>query len=166
MRWPSPDTRNQAKSNRGSTSTPASRTAWATARGSVPGSMARSTELALAGSRSGCCSHHQPAAAAPMAASRASKKTVLKKRRTSLLRPWNVPAMIIQGMSHPLHGVASLPHLGVIRVQGADAASFLQGQLTQDFALLGLSEARLAAFCNAKGRMQASFIGCKNGPED
>jgi len=74
--------------------------------------------------------------------------------------------MIIQAMSHPLHGVASLPHLGVIRVQGADAAAFIQGQLTQDFALLGPSEARLAAFCSAKGRMQASFIGCKNAPED
>jgi hypothetical protein len=33
----------------------------------------------------------------------------------------------------------------------------LHGQLTQDVALLGLTEARLAAFCSAKGRMQASF---------
>ncbi|MDI1275379.1 folate-binding protein [Polaromonas sp.] len=55
-------------------------------------------------------------------------------------------------------GVAELTHLGVIRVAGEEAAKFLQGQLTQDVALLGLSEARLAAFCNAKGRMQASFI--------
>lgn len=62
-------------------------------------------------------------------------------------------------MSLHLNGVASLPHLGVIRVAGEDAASFLQGQLTQDFALLGAGEARLAAFCNAKGRMQASFVG-------
>jgi tRNA-modifying protein YgfZ len=68
-------------------------------------------------------------------------------------------------MSHPLHGVAPLHHLGVIRVQGADAASFLQGQLTQDFALLGAGEARLAAFCTAKGRMQASFIGFRRGDE-
>ena len=59
----------------------------------------------------------------------------------------------------PLNGVAALPHLGVIRVEGADAATFLHGQLTQDFSLLDLSEARLAAFCSAKGRMQASFIG-------
>lgn len=58
-------------------------------------------------------------------------------------------------------GVAPLPHLGVIRVVGEDAASFLQGQLTQDFVLLGMNEARLAAFCSAKGRMQASFIGFK-----
>lgn len=60
-----------------------------------------------------------------------------------------------------LNGVAPLPHLGIIRVEGEDAATFLHGQLTQDFALLGLSEARLAAFCSAKGRMQASFIGFK-----
>jgi len=64
-------------------------------------------------------------------------------------------------MTHPLNGVARLPHLGIIGVEGEDAASFLQGQLTQDFALLGPSEARLAAFCSAKGRMQASFIGFK-----
>jgi folate-binding protein YgfZ len=72
--------------------------------------------------------------------------------------------MIIQGMSQLLNGVTPLlPHLGIIAVQGEDAASFLQGQLTQDFALLGLSEARLAAYCTAKGRMQASFVGFKRG---
>jgi tRNA-modifying protein YgfZ len=54
-------------------------------------------------------------------------------------------------------GVAKLEHLGAIRVTGADAASFLQGQLTNDIALLGMNESRLAAFCSAKGRMQASF---------
>ena len=45
-----------------------------------------------------------------------------------------------------LDGVAPLPQLGVIRVAGEDAAKFLHGQLTQDFDLLGESEARLAAF--------------------
>jgi tRNA-modifying protein YgfZ len=63
-------------------------------------------------------------------------------------------------------GVSVLSQLGVIRVQGEDGAKFLHGQLTQDFALLGLSEARLAAFCNAKGRMQASFIGLKRSHDD
>ncbi|NMM07434.1 folate-binding protein [Polaromonas sp.] len=57
-----------------------------------------------------------------------------------------------------ISGVAPLTHFGVIRVAGAEAVKFLQGQLTQDVALLGLSEAHLAAFCNAKGRMQASFV--------
>jgi folate-binding Fe-S cluster repair protein YgfZ len=65
-----------------------------------------------------------------------------------------------------LSGVAELTHLGVIRVAGEEAAKFLQGQLTQDIALLGLSEARLAAFCNAKGRMQASFIAFKRSHEE
>ena len=65
-----------------------------------------------------------------------------------------------------LDGVTRLSHLGVIRVQGDDAAQFLHGQLTQDFALLGLSEARLAAFCNAKGRMQASFVALKRSHDE
>src|SRR5674476_1317586 len=69
--------------------------------------------------------------------------------------------MIIHLMKIELKGIAPLPHLGVIRVVGEDAAKFLHGQLTQDFVLLGLQEARLAAFCSAKGRMQASFIGFK-----
>ena len=60
-------------------------------------------------------------------------------------------------MTHLPSGVAKLEHLGIIRVTGADAASFLQGQLTNDVALLSMNESRLAAFCSAKGRMQASF---------
>ena len=69
--------------------------------------------------------------------------------------------MIIEPMNTALNGIAQVPHLGVIRVEGEDAAKFLHAQLTQDFALLGLSEARLAAFCSAKGRMLASFVGFK-----
>lgn len=69
--------------------------------------------------------------------------------------------MIIHPMQKKLNGVCPLAHLGVIQVLGDDAAKFLHGQLTQDFSLLGLSEARLAAFCSPKGRMQASFIGYK-----
>jgi folate-binding protein YgfZ len=74
--------------------------------------------------------------------------------------------MIIQRMYTQLHGVARLTHLGLIRAQGEDAAKFLHGQLTNDFSLLVLSEARLTAFCNAKGRMQASMIGFKISPAD
>jgi folate-binding protein YgfZ len=60
----------------------------------------------------------------------------------------------------------ALTHLGVIRATGADAATFLQGQLTQDVIQLGLAQARLAAFCNAKGRMQASFVVFKRSDDD
>ena len=63
-------------------------------------------------------------------------------------------------------GMVELSHLGVIRVAGEEAAKFLQGQLTQDVALLGLDDARLAAFCNAKGRMQASFVVFKRSHEE
>ncbi len=74
--------------------------------------------------------------------------------------------MIIHRMNTPLQGVVPLNHYGLIRAQGADAAKFLHGQLTNDFSLLGLSEARLAGFCNAKGRLQASFIGYKRSHTD
>jgi len=64
-----------------------------------------------------------------------------------------------------LQGVTALSHLGVIRAVGPDAAHFLHGQLTQDFVLLGTTEARLAALCTAKGRMIASFIGIRPEPD-
>ena len=63
-------------------------------------------------------------------------------------------------------GVVKLTHLGIIRAVGEDAVKFLQGQLTQDVALLQPTQARLAAFCNAKGRMQASFVVFKRSPEE
>ena len=65
-----------------------------------------------------------------------------------------------------LAGVVPLTHLGVIRATGLDAATFLQGQLTQDVVTLGLDEARLAAFCSAKGRMQASFVVFKRSADE
>ena len=61
----------------------------------------------------------------------------------------------------PLQGAVRCDHWGVIRANGEDAAKFLHGQLTHDFVLLDAQHARLAAFCSAKGRMQASFVGFK-----
>lgn len=58
-------------------------------------------------------------------------------------------------------GVLPLGEFGVIRARGEDAAKFLHGQLTQDFVLLGVPGARLAAYCSPKGRMLASMIGIK-----
>jgi folate-binding protein YgfZ len=63
-------------------------------------------------------------------------------------------------------GIAPISHLGVIRATGEDAAGFLHGQLTQDFALLDARHARLAAFCTAKGRMLASFIAFKRSADE
>ena len=69
-------------------------------------------------------------------------------------------------MTIQLDGVAPLTHLGLIRAQGDEAAKFLHNQLTQDFLLMGAGEARLAGFCSAKGRLQASFVGVKRSPTE
>lgn len=55
-------------------------------------------------------------------------------------------------------GEVPLDHWGVIRAQGADATKFLQSQLTNDVAALSPAQVRLAGFCSAKGRLQASFL--------
>lgn len=68
--------------------------------------------------------------------------------------------------SAPLNGIAPLPHLGIIRAAGEDAASFLHNQLTNDVLLMKEGQCRLAAFCNAKGRMQASFVVYKRSAEE
>ncbi|MES2957838.1 MAG: folate-binding protein [Pseudomonadota bacterium] len=57
-----------------------------------------------------------------------------------------------------LQGALRLNDWGVIRAQGADAASFLHGQLTQDVQQLDERSARLAGYCTAKGRLLASLI--------
>jgi folate-binding protein YgfZ len=65
-----------------------------------------------------------------------------------------------------LHGISPLPHLGVMRAAGPEAANFLHNQLTNDVLLMKPTQARLAAFCNAKGRMQASFVYYKRSEEE
>jgi folate-binding protein YgfZ len=54
-------------------------------------------------------------------------------------------------------GMLRLPHWGLMRAQGSEARSFLHGQLTNDVASLTPNALRLAGFCSAKGRLQASF---------
>jgi folate-binding protein YgfZ len=71
----------------------------------------------------------------------------------------------IDHLAAQLQGVAALPHLGVIQAQGVDAANFLHNQLSNDVLLLPVGQSRLAAFCSAKGRMQASFVVIKTTPD-
>ena len=68
--------------------------------------------------------------------------------------------------SDPLSGAVALSHWGVIRALGDDAASFLQGQLTQDVLKLDPSRATLAGYCSPKGRLLASFIVCKPAADE
>ena len=65
-----------------------------------------------------------------------------------------------------ISGIVKLTNLGVIRAFGEEADKFLQGQLTQDVVGMSLDQARLAAFCNPKGRMQASFVVLKQSREE
>ena len=71
-------------------------------------------------------------------------------------------------MNAPLSidGACLVSDRGLIRASGADAAGFLQGQLTNDVIGLSTGQARLAGFCSAKGRLQASFVVWRDGPED
>jgi len=65
-----------------------------------------------------------------------------------------------------LHNATCLMDLSsrtLIRVTGADATTFLQGQLTQDVGALENARVLWAAHCSPKGRMLASFLMWKEG---
>jgi folate-binding protein YgfZ len=55
-------------------------------------------------------------------------------------------------------GAVPLTTWGVITAEGADAAHFLHGQLTQDVEHLDAGQARPAGYCSPKGRLLASFV--------
>jgi len=73
-----------------------------------------------------------------------------------------------QAMDTPLllAGSVALSHWGVLRARGADAAAFLQGQLTSDVAGLATGQVRLAGYCSPKGRLLASFWVWRPAPDE
>ncbi len=63
----------------------------------------------------------------------------------------------------PLAGIVTAPAgLGLIRVAGDDAASFLHTQLTNAVEDLPADTARLAGYCSPKGRLMASFLAWRD----
>jgi len=54
--------------------------------------------------------------------------------------------------------IAPLAHLGAIRASGTEAETFLQNQLSNDVRLLGSSQAQLASYNSAKGRVLDLFV--------
>jgi tRNA-modifying protein YgfZ len=54
--------------------------------------------------------------------------------------------------------LCDLSHLGLLEVSGADAVTFLQGQVTNDVKLLTGNNAHYSAYCTPKGRMLALFF--------
>jgi folate-binding protein YgfZ len=64
-----------------------------------------------------------------------------------------------------LDGCLRLRDWGLIVAAGADSATFLHGQLTQDMAHLDTGVWRPAGYCSAKGRLLATFLAWRTGPE-
>ncbi len=58
----------------------------------------------------------------------------------------------------PRAAVAALPQTGYISFEGADAASFLQGQLSNDVAAIGVGAAQWTSYNSPKGRMLATML--------
>ncbi len=69
--------------------------------------------------------------------------------QTTLHAPLSAPAT---------EGACRLTEWGVLRAQGAEAATFLHGQLTQDIVHLEAGQARLAGYCSPKGRLLATLV--------
>jgi len=58
-----------------------------------------------------------------------------------------------------------LPDLGLLVAGGADAASFLHGQLTNDVEQLGAGEARWYGYCTPQGRMLGLLLGWRDADQ-
>ncbi|MCK5876011.1 MAG: hypothetical protein KAG43_00130, partial [Candidatus Marithrix sp.] len=63
-----------------------------------------------------------------------------------------------------IDNVTNLSYLGLIKVTGADAQQFLQGQFTNDITQVDATHHQLSAWCNHKGRIIVSLrIFQRNG---
>ncbi len=79
--------------------------------------------------------------------------------------PASTAAFPIRPDALPASGSVQLHTWGVIGAQGADAAKFLQGQLTNDVEGLAATQARWAGYCSAKGRLLATFTALRPAPD-
>jgi folate-binding protein YgfZ len=61
--------------------------------------------------------------------------------------------------------VADLSQLGVIALRGEDAATFLQGQLTNDVRALHADTAQWNGYCSPKGRLLGNFLMWRQGED-
>jgi folate-binding protein YgfZ len=58
-----------------------------------------------------------------------------------------------------------LTHIGVIKVSGEDAQSFLNTQLTSDVGQVTAGTAQYSGYCTPKGRLLATFLVCLHGSD-
>jgi folate-binding protein YgfZ len=79
--------------------------------------------------------------------------------RTACMSATDFPTLADSLASLHSAGIVSAPAgLGLIRVAGDDAATFLHSQLTNGVEDLTADAARLAGYCSPKGRLLASFL--------
>ena len=80
----------------------------------------------------------------------------------------------VADFGEPLHELASaqtgtvmadLSQLGVLAFSGEDAASFLQGQFTNDVRGLPQGGAQWNGYCSAKGRLLGNFLVWRDGAD-
>ncbi len=75
---------------------------------------------------------------------------------------WHAPSTdLLRALAGPV--CCPLDDYGVIAVTGADAVSFLQGQLTNDTAGLDAERVQFSGYCTAKGRLLAVFEQWRDG---
>ena len=100
----------------------------------------------------------ETAGTVPAAASASAPATA---QSASQPRPAPTPA----DFEHAANGVAFtiLDQFAIIDAHGADAASFLHTQLSNDVESLASGTARLAGYCTAKGRLLASMLIWRTG---
>ena len=84
---------------------------------------------------------------------------------TTTLPPLSVPATAMApGAGMPAGSRASLDGLTLIRIDGADAPAFLQGQFTNDVDALAPARWHWTGYCSARGRLLTIGRLLRNGP--
>ncbi len=70
----------------------------------------------------------------------------------------HTPTLSIANVSKNDTVLCDLSHLGLLELDGADAFTFLQGQVTNDIKQLDGTRAHYSGYCNPKGRLLALFL--------
>ena len=68
------------------------------------------------------------------------------------------PVSAISEVSEHDNVICDLSHLGLLEIDGADAFTFLQGQVTNDVKQLDGQRAHYSGYCSPKGRLLALFL--------
>lgn len=68
-----------------------------------------------------------------------------------------INALSVNTLQSPQHGIFPLAQMGVLRIEGEDAAKTIQGLFTNDILALQSGQAQCTGLCNIKGRLKGVF---------